>query len=383
MATKEEVRPVLDAVKSVGRKVANRINAVGLSAIAVWNVLHGLSGSGRKVLLVGSPFHRNLGDHAQTLATIEWATGIDDVERVAVIDSFSATRFRFWLLRLARLRMGGTDLVLLHSGYHLSSLYRLELDLKTVCLELFNGVPTVILPQTADPSFGSSDEAAIEAFCKAANGHDNLILAARDKVSLEILKVALPAINTVLLPDIVTTLTMPPPAVRVSGNACFLCTRDDKEAAIGDLRSQLQARLTQLGSLVIGDTESRLWPLWIRLRLAQTIRTAVERFAESSLTVTDRYHGTIFSLLSGTPVVVLSSRDHKLSSGVDWFADQHCASAVELVDVRTVDDVERVLEIGRRLVDQDVVPRRPFNFDHYISLGEWLSKRSQIKGFVS
>ena len=44
-----------------------------------------------------------------------------------------------------------------------------------------------------------------------------------------------------------------------------------------------------------------------------------EKYSKYKLVITDRYHGTIFSLIAGTPVIVLSSADHKLSSGVKWF----------------------------------------------------------------
>lgn len=42
-------------------------------------------------------------------------------------------------------------------------------------------------------------------------------------------------------------------------------------------------------------------------------------FSHFQVIITDRYHGTIFSLISNTPVIVLNSSNHKLSSGVKWF----------------------------------------------------------------
>ena len=45
----------------------------------------------------------------------------------------------------------------------------------------------------------------------------------------------------------------------------------------------------------------------------------LQEFANYKLVITDRFHGTIFSLITNTPVIVLNSTDHKLSSGVNWF----------------------------------------------------------------
>ena len=35
--------------------------------------------------------------------------------------------------------------------------------------------------------------------------------------------------------------------------------------------------------------------------------------------ITDRYHGTIFSLCANTPVIIIQSNDHKVITGANWF----------------------------------------------------------------
>ncbi len=37
------------------------------------------------------------------------------------------------------------------------------------------------------------------------------------------------------------------------------------------------------------------------------------------LIITDRYHGTILSLVAGTPVIVIKTTDHKVTTGAEWF----------------------------------------------------------------
>ena len=49
------------------------------------------------------------------------------------------------------------------------------------------------------------------------------------------------------------------------------------------------------------------------------INEMIERISTYKVVITDRYHGTIFSAIANTPVVVINSADHKLSSGVNWF----------------------------------------------------------------
>ena len=52
------------------------------------------------------------------------------------------------------------------------------------------------------------------------------------------------------------------------------------------------------------------------------IQKECDYYSHFKVIITDRYHGTIFSLISGTPVVVLKTSDHKLSSGVKWFPEE-------------------------------------------------------------
>ena len=45
----------------------------------------------------------------------------------------------------------------------------------------------------------------------------------------------------------------------------------------------------------------------------------IESYSHFKVTITDRYHGTIFSLCAGTPVVIIKTNDHKVITGADWF----------------------------------------------------------------
>ncbi len=60
----------------------------------------------------------------------------------------------------------------------------------------------------------------------------------------------------------------------------------------------------------------------LKKELKSIIENTIEQFSKYKVVITDRYHGTIFSLASNTPTIVINSTDHKLSSGVDWFKDK-------------------------------------------------------------
>jgi len=99
----------------------------------------------------------------------------------------------------------------------------------------------------------------------------------------------------------------------------FFCIRHDgekyyEEEAVENLKCRFSGiRVDE------GDT-SIMMPIrcWSKRR-EEIIRNIVRKMATYQLIITDRYHGTIFSQVANTPVIVLSSTDHKLSSGVKWF----------------------------------------------------------------
>lgn len=99
----------------------------------------------------------------------------------------------------------------------------------------------------------------------------------------------------------------------------MLCVRNDGEKLYSDeqiniLRKRFDAIKTDICDTTI---DASIWK-WDKNR-ENLIRNILSKFAHYQVIITDRYHGTIFSQVVNTPVVVISSTDHKLSSGVKWF----------------------------------------------------------------
>ena len=86
------------------------------------------------------------------------------------------------------------------------------------------------------------------------------------------------------------------------------------------------------------DTTIKVEPEVIRADLKNYIEGYFEKFAHYKVIITDRYHGTIFSLISNTPVIVIKTKDHKVKTGVDWFKgryDDQVSFAESLEDTKT------------------------------------------------
>ncbi len=279
-----------------------------------------LAGFGQKVILLGAPFHWNLGDHAQTYCTVEWMKDNYPNKKLLVYDTRSAIKFNYLLMRALKFFANDKDIYILHSGYHLTDLYPLELDLQLRTISDFPDSKIIVMPQTINLTTKEVESRVIDCFNEAKD----LTLLCRDETSYELAKKFF-SCKLLLFPDIVTSMIgqeMPRATTRTSIN---LCLRNDKESLYRQSGEDLRMvnELSKIDKVVVTDTEAAENPFYVRLNLAKVLQKSWFDFSSYKVTITDRYHGTIFSLIAGTPVVVIASTDHKLISGVKWFPKKY------------------------------------------------------------
>ncbi len=260
-----------------------------------------------------TPIHSNLGDQAQLMCWLklfnEWYAGYH------VILIPSAFR-QFKTMSKIREVIDKNDLIFIHSGYLIFDPHP-ELPLILDVIRYFYDYPITILPQTVN---------LINDWCKQVvsnsfNAHANLTLMCRDEVSLRNAKDLFPNVNVKLMPDVVTSLIGDESLAFdcKSRNGILFCLRNDGEKYYSDEELFVLMRRFQNIKIAKSDTSihASAWK-WDSKR-EYMIYSILKRFATYQLVITDRYHGTIFSQIVNTPVIVLSSSDHKLSSGVKWF----------------------------------------------------------------
>ena len=151
------------------------------------------------------------------------------------------------------------------------------------------------------------------------NSHPNLTIMCRDEESYNTATNYFNHARIILYPDIVTSLI----GTRTYSNqrdGILFCMRNDIEAfykpeQIDMLRKRFAEYRTGLT-----DTTRKDFPMkYIYKHREEALNRVLNEISQYKVVITDRYHGTIFSLISGTPVVVLGTTDHKLKSGVKWF----------------------------------------------------------------
>lgn len=270
--------------------------------------------SNKRIWYLCVPDHPNLGDQAQAFCIRKWFnTYYSDYEIVELM-STSINSNRFNLLNEMAKVIKPTDKIFFQSGYTSTDANRDEITHRIIT-EKFKYNHIIFFPQTV--KYSTEKEKSITS--NIYNKHNNITFMARDKVSYNTVKEMLTKAEVLLYPDIVTSL-INKYSYNSKRSGILFCMRNDSEqyyekSQIGELRE----RLSNLADTDLTDTTIKMSYQKLSSEFKNVLEQTFNKFSQYKLVITDRYHGTIFSLISHTPVIVVNSTDHKLSSGVDWF----------------------------------------------------------------
>lgn len=209
-----------------------------------------------------------------------------------------------------------TDRIVIQSGYCTQDLGGDHPLMHRLVCEQMKTAKILMMPQTI--YFQHEENRRI--CSRNHNQAKNMLFLARDQYSYEQAKEMFPDIHVEAFPDIVTTLigTL---SFNNKRNGVCLCTRNDGEKLYSyEEIETLKTRLESNGiSVFCKDTQGKSPFKVIRANLQSFIEREIESYSHFQVTITDRYHGTIFSLCAGTPVIIIKTTDHKVTTGADWF----------------------------------------------------------------
>ena len=315
----------------------------------------------------GVATHPNLGDLAQTCCILKWLKKNYPDSKIIEISSrqfyFSETK----CVGKLKTAVKEDDLIVFQSGYTMTDEHEHE-QMRRIIFKTFPHTRTVVLPQTIYYRSEKNKSNAIETF----RGHKNLTLFARDKISYETAKNLFPDVDINLYPDIVTSMIGNFSSKSTRSGVLF-CIRDDYEKLYSSRQiTSIINRISKFAPVSQKDTTVRIKNTWDRASVERTIMDAILEYSSYRAIVTDRYHGTIFSLIAGTPVVVLKTTDHKVISGADWFLDIY----PDYISVaEKLEDVEPLLKkiISKRL---DHVMQPYFEEQYYSQLKNLIERKA-------
>lgn len=291
----------------------------------------------KKIYLLCEPKHTNLGDQAQLMCTLNWLKENYPHHRIVrfgymfgVFDFNMKSRLKDMLLLFKYLYLKLTirkeDFFVGHSGYLFVD-HHIGWATFSFITKYFPNQKIIILPQTINFYSPVAKQIAARSF----GDKNNLMLLCRDNVSYENAKQLFGNTKLLLFPDIVTSLigSMNFDSTR---EGILFCLRNDIEAFYS--KEDIQEFASRFGNIrkEFTDTSCKTTGKVMEKRREQLVYDKIKYISSFKVVVTDRYHGTIFSAIASTPVVVINSADHKLSSGVDWFSEAQFGVYVQFAD---------------------------------------------------
>ena len=273
---------------------------------------------GKKVYLIGTPSHENLGDSAIVLAQKAFLEGCGwEKDRIIELTDEDYERdwerIRKWIPKSAFIAQLG--------GGHLGNQWMNEEKLHRRQVSAFSRNRNVIFPQTICylPGEGGNDDA--KASIEVYDGQAKLTMVAREKQSYGIMNSLYPNTRVLLTPDIVLSASMDVFGAKPQRrNGVLLCLRSDKERSLSEEeRKNLEAMLQEKG-IAFGYTDMYSAQRITKQSRKAQVREKMEEIAGARLVITDRLHGMVFCAITGTPCIALSNNNHKVRGTYEWIS---------------------------------------------------------------
>jgi len=273
------------------------------------------SHTGPAFVLLQTPEHGNMGDHAIAFAEKKFLR--DAFPEVPVYEF----PFRACELRLKEIAAGTApqDIVLITGGGFAGTLWKWEQKVLLQILNTFAGNRMVMFPQTV--YFDDPEGEKAQKFASALKKCRDLTVFLRDRASYEQMKRFFPApgVQYREAPDMVTWLgPCKNDCKRVIPPQALLCLRDDKEGILPDgERKELTAILSGAGFAVTDFSTVLDRNVGISER-EEALNEMLRKISSSSLVVTDRLHAMLFSAVTQTPCLALDNLSRKVSGQYRW-----------------------------------------------------------------
>lgn len=309
-----------------------------------------------RIFYFGITEHSNMGDLAQYYCIQKWIK--DNYPSVAVHEFESTTVVATWFGFLDKfgLVLAPDDIIVFQSGYTTQDLGGNHELMHRMVIDRFPDARIVMMPQTI---FFQSEENRART-SRSYNQARNMLFLSRDQVSYEQALKMFPDVTNRLYPDIVTSLIGKYHFSHERQKILMCCRNDGEKFYSEDELHELREKLKAMDDVQTVDTTIKTDYRVIRKNLKKFVSDQIEMFSLYRLTITDRYHGTIFSLAANTPVIVIKTNDHKVTTGADWFKGVYDGS------VFVAESLEHAHELaGKILKEYDYPVLKPYFQERY------------------
>ena len=310
---------------------------------------------GKRIFLIGTPEHSNIGDAAIALGEAEFIHRFFPEYRLIEV---TYGNLGMWYSEICSIIQDG-EMICLQGGGNLGNRYPGEERIRRRIIADFPDNPIIIFPQTVFFDKNAEGEQELALSVDIYGKHKRLTIFTRGERSMEAVQRYFPLAKCACIPDLALMLEKDWGLER---RGLLLCIRDLKDesglsegeyAQVLDTVQEIDPCAEITNNLYQGIFESRIF----RNIRRDVVRRELRKFAAHQVVVTDRLHGLIFAMATHTPCVAISSYNYKISEFQRKFADTESVFYLDkdLTQLRT--SIQKAIEIGRPMhpvVDQSV-----------------------------
>lgn len=310
----------------------------------VRKIIKNIEEKSNNIILVGSPLHGNIGDHAISIAEIKLLKEFKNKNIVEIPGEYY-NMFKDEFIK----SINKDDIIIITGGGFIGTLWINEENMVRSIISNFKENKIIIMPQTI--YFEDSDEGNKELgnSKEIYEDHPNLYFCVRDKKSYDFCKQKLEGVkNLLLIPDIVTYLNYDIP--RVKRNGALLCLRKDKEKVILDEDREKLIDILKRKELNIEETTTVINKRISINRRQKIFEDKLFEFKKSKIVITDRLHAMIFSAITATPCIALDNLSGKVKGVYQWLKELEYIKYIDNMN-ELEENLNKILEIKEQNYD--------------------------------
>ncbi len=350
---KEKVLPVIAKIKHVMVKI-------GFEKTQSFFSLE--KGKSRRIVYFELPCFDNLGDHAIAYATRDLLNKFCESMpecQLYVVGGWDTIKRVRWLKKV----IGPEDIILSQGGGNFGNLYPFAQVFRRKLVEEFKNNKVIVLPETIYYTNDADGKNEMIKDQKAMSKNKNLIIFARDEVSYKNMKKFFPKTDVRKMHDMVLSLDKREKQIERKG--VVLCLRSDNEGKMSKTeKNEIQSICEMTGEdVLVTDTCINQEFGW--KERSRILENKWKVWSNHKVVVTDRLHGMVFSLITGTPCIVLGNNHHKVLETYKTIKD--CRY------IQYIDDISKFSEALGKAISIDNEEKPDYSKD-YEQLKELLVK---------
>lgn len=282
-----------------------------------------------RFVICNSPSHYNFGDEAILMSTQQFLKYyFPQFKQITITRNQIAYNFH-----LIKYIINNNDIIIINGGGYFG-LYETYIREQAKIVKTFKNNHIIFFPCTIlNPNKHKKNE--YRYFINIFNNHKNITLFTRESKSYQVASSLFKNITIYNVPDIATRLNLSFVKKNKKREGILLIFRNN-EVLLDEKDRKTIEHIAQkyFNNIYKRNSKKKMNKTITELIKKKETFEFINFIAERELVITDRLHGAILSIITGTPCIIFGNRFHKVESSFNsWFKNFSYISFIERKDI--------------------------------------------------